>query len=129
MRRTILGIFYLTAFAIGAAHAATQREIAEWVIRWEGQVSLANGPGPLTNVSQIPAGDLQITGIDLTAGVMHPLELLKLQSLPQLRELYLPGPIWNPGGSNEDRTGVFKAFATLTGVQRLAFGWHYNAQI
>jgi hypothetical protein len=24
---------------------------------------------------------------------------------------------------------VFKALATLTGVERLAFGWHYNAQI
>jgi len=61
--------------------------------------------------------------------VMHPVELLKLQGLPHLRQLYLPGPIWNPGGSNEDRKGVFEAFSTLSGVQRLAFGWHYNAQI
>src|ERR1700738_1676815 len=101
MRRAILAIFLFAAAGPGAEPAASQREIAEWVIRWEGQVSLANGPGLLANVSQIPAGDIQITGIDLTAGVMNPIELLKLQGIPQLRQLYLPGPIWNPGGGKE----------------------------
>jgi hypothetical protein len=125
MRRLIFSILFMAA----VAQCASQREIAEWVIRWEGQVTIANGRGVLADVDQIPAGDIQITSIDLTAGVMHPIELIKLQGLPNLRQLYLPGPVWNPGGSNEDRKGVFQAFSTLTGVQRLAFGWHYNAQI
>src|SRR6266852_8684893 len=46
-----------------------------------------------------------------------------------LRELYLPGPIWNPGGANEDAAEVFKALATLKNVQKLHFGWHYSSQI
>ena len=60
---------------------------------------------------------------------MQPAELAKLDGLLSLRELYLPGPIWNPGGGNEDSTAAFKALATLTGVEKLYFGWHYNAQI
>src|SRR6185437_733495 len=73
-------------------------------------------------------GDFHIETIELTGGVMHPIELTRLAGLSHLRELYLPGPIWNPGGSNEDKTGVFKAFGTLTNVQRVAFGWTYNAR-
>ena len=77
----------------------------------------------------MPAGDIRIEGIDLTGAVMQPAELAKLGGLLSLRELYLPGPIWNPGGGNEDSTAAFKALATLTGVEKLYFGWHYNAQI
>ena len=54
-----------------------------------------------------------ITAIDLTAVIMHPAELKKLEDLPYLRTLYLPGPIWNPGGGKEDRTGVFKTLTRL----------------
>src|SRR4051812_31082347 len=92
-----------------AANAATEREVAEWVLRWEGTVIVEGSSAPITNLSQIPAGDFHISSIELTGGVMHPIELLKLEGLTHLRELYLPGPIWNPGGGNEDKTGVFKA--------------------
>ena len=46
-----------------------------------------------------------------------------------MRELYLPGPIWNPGGGNEDGNEVFKALAGLTQLEKLYIGWHFNAQI
>ena len=69
---------------------------------------------PCTDVSQLPAGDIHLTGIDLTGAVMRPVELRKLEGLTHLRELYLPGPIWNPGGGKEDKTGVFKTLRTLT---------------
>src|SRR5277367_5969080 len=125
MRWAIAGIFLFTV----AAQAATEREVAEWVLRWEGTVLLEGATAPLTRVSQLPPGDFHIAAIELTGGVMHPIELLKLEGLTHPRELYLPGPIWNPGGGNENKTGVFKALSTLTNVERLGFGWHYNAQI
>src|SRR6476660_4794639 len=93
------------------AHAASEREIAEWVLRWEGHVVLEGSRKPLTDISQLPAGEIHIAGIDLTGTVMQPQELKKLEGLANLRELYLPGPIWNPGGGKEDITGVFKALA------------------
>jgi len=77
----------------------------------------------------LPPGEIRIVGIDLTGAVMHPTELVKLGGLLSLRELYLPGPIWNPGGANEDAAEVFNALATLKNIQKLHFGWHYNSQI
>jgi hypothetical protein len=33
-----------------AAHAASNREVAEWVIRWEGRVILEGQWQPITNI-------------------------------------------------------------------------------
>jgi hypothetical protein len=112
------------------AAAASDRDIAEWVLRWEGRVTIAGRAQPIANVSQLQAErEIRITGIDLTSAVMEPRELVKLEGLKDLRDLYLPGPIWNPGGGREDATAAFKTLATLTGIERLAFGWHYDARI
>ena len=81
---------------------------------------------PIRDVSQIPKSEFHIAAIDLTAGVMRPVGAPQTRGLTHLRQLYLPGPIWNPGGGKEDKTGVFEALATLTGVERLAFGWHFK---
>src|SRR2546423_775420 len=128
MRRATLLVSFLLV-AVAALRAATEREVAEWVIRWEGTVLPEGAAVPLANISQLPPGEVHISAIELTGGVMHPIELKKLEGLTHLRELYLPGPVWNPGGGNEDKAGVFKAFATLTNIERLGFGWHYNARI
>ena len=118
----------LLIFSI-SAQGATEREVAEWVLRWEGTLIVEGSNTPLHDLSQLPAGDFHIASIDLTPAVMHPVELRKLEGLTHLRELYLPGRIWNPGDGNEDKTGVFEALASLPGVERLAFGWHFNADI
>ena len=128
MNRVYRVIAYLCLAAV-LARAASQREIAEWVLRWEGQVTLEGSRKPLKDVSQLPAGEIHLTGIDLTGAVMRPIELRKLEGLTDLRDLYLPGPVWNPGGGKEDVTGVFEALASLKNIERLAVGWHFNAQI
>src|SRR5690348_14887710 len=99
--------------------AASDRDIAEWVLRWEGHVSIAGRAQPILNISQLK-GDIHITGIDLTPAVMRPQELVTLEGLKDLRELYLPGPIWNPGGGREPAAAAFKTLAGLTTVERLA---------
>ena len=68
-------IVFAFALASVCAHAASQREVAEWVIRWEGRVILEGSRQPITELSQIPAGEFTITGIDLTGAVMLPAEL------------------------------------------------------
>src|SRR5450631_1322361 len=125
MRQLIAALLF---FAV-AAPAATEREVAEWALRWEGSLFLEGSNEPLRHLSQLPPGDFHIASIDLTAAVMRPVELRKLESLTHLRQLYLPGKIWNPGAGNEDKTGVFEALASLTSVERLAFSWHFNSNI
>ena len=125
MFRIILIFFLASAFA----HALTNRELAEWVIRWEGTVILEGNRQPVTDLTQLPAGEFKIAGIDLTGSVMTPAELEKLGGLVSLRELYLPGPIWNPGGGREDANEVFKSLATLKNLEKLQVGWHFSAQI
>src|ERR1041384_1561746 len=122
-------IVFACALASVCAHAASQRELAEWVIRWEGRVMVEGSRQPITELSQIPAGEFTITGIDLTGAVMLPAELETMAGLTTLRELYLPGPIWNPGGGNEDANETFKALGTLKSLEKLYFGWHFSAQI
>ncbi|HVY91098.1 MAG TPA: hypothetical protein VHA14_00060, partial [Bryobacteraceae bacterium] len=124
--RRVLTMLLLAAAALPAA---TEREVAEWALRWEGTVTIEGASAPISNLDQIPAGDFHISAIELTGGVMHPIELTRLAGLTHLRDLYLPGPVWNPGGGNEAKTGVFQALSTLTNVERVGFGWHYNARI
>ncbi|MGH9660437.1 MAG: leucine-rich repeat domain-containing protein, partial [Bryobacteraceae bacterium] len=125
MFRTILALSLASTFLC----AASEREVAEWVIRWEGRVILEGIRQPLDDVSQLPAGDFRITGIDLTWSVLHPAELAKLGGLVALRELHLPGPIWNPGGGNEDANDALKVLSVLKNIEKLQIGWHYAAQI
>src|SRR6187200_1112376 len=112
-----------------SATAASERELAEWVIRWEGRVMIEGSRQPVTELSQIPEGEFKIVGVDLTGSVMRPEELKQLSNLTSLRELYLPGPVWNPGGGNEDANEVFKTLGGLKSLERLYFGWHFSAQI
>ena len=109
--------------------AASNRELAEWAIRWEGRVIFEGSRQPISDLAQLPAGEFHIVGIDLTGSVLRPAELEKLRGLLTLRELYLPGPIWNPGGGNEDASEVFKVLGTLKNLEKLYFGWHFSAQI
>ena len=125
MRQLIAAFLF---FAV-VAPAATERDVAEWALRWEGSVILEGSNEPIRDLSRLPPGDFHIASIDLTAAVMHPVELRKLEGLTHVRQLYLPGRIWNPGAGREDKTGVFEALASLTSVERLAFGWHFNSHI
>src|SRR5450755_2473889 len=129
MRQLIVAFLVAFLFFSIAAAESTEREVAEWVVRWEGSLILEGSNEPIRDLSRLPPGDFHIASIDLTAAVMHPIELRNLEGLTHLRQLYLPGRIWNPGAGKEDKTGVFEALASLTAVERLAFGWHFNADI
>ena len=77
MFRIVIALYLASTFV----HAASQREIAEWAIRWEGRVTLEGSRKPLHDISQLPAGEFRIVGIDLTGAVMYPTELEKLGGL------------------------------------------------
>src|SRR5689334_14521900 len=98
MTKTLLNVITVILFCVSLAMAmAPERDIAEWVIRQGGRVILEGDRHPIADVVQLPAGELRITGIDLTGTLIDPKDLEKLSGLAHLKELYLPGPIWNPG--------------------------------
>src|SRR5262245_60979223 len=102
--RRIAALCLLTAFTA----LADERDVAEWVIRWDGRFFIEGQSQAISSISDIPSGRFEITSIDLTGGVMAPTELEKLSGLTTLRELHLPGPIWNPGGGGGDANPALK---------------------
>ena len=71
--RTLTGFLLASSIAM----AASDRDLAEWVIRWEGRVILEGNRRPINDSPNLPPGDFRIVGIDLTGAVMLPAELGK----------------------------------------------------
>src|SRR4029077_18487384 len=95
-------------------------------IRQGGRVMLnANRPA-VRNLRDLPAGDLTVTGVDLAGTLIDPKDLEKIGKLEQLRELYLPGPSFNPAsGSRLDANDQLKYLAGLRHLERLDFSLHF----
>ena len=82
------------------AFAGAERDTAEWVIRQGGRVMLNGNRTPVRNLWDLPAGELRITGVDLDGTLIDPKDLEKIGALTALRELYLPGPAFNPASGS-----------------------------
>src|SRR4051794_21395679 len=94
--------------------SAGDRDTAEWVIRQGGRVILSGNRTTLRTLRDLPAGDLTVTGVDLTGTLIEPKDLERIGALPHLRELYLPGPSFNPAsGSRLDANDQLKYLAGL----------------
>ena len=85
---------------------------------------------PIGSVTLLPAGDLQISGVDLTGTIIEPKELEKISGLTGLKELYLPGPSWNPGaGSRLNANAELKFLAGLKNLEKLQFSLHFLTHV
>src|SRR5690348_8682615 len=108
------------------ALCAGERDNAEWVIRQGGRVMVNQSRAAIRNLSDLPAGDLTVTGVDLTGTLIDPKDLERIGELPHLRELYLPGPSFNPAsGSRLDANDQLKFLAGLKELERLDFSLHF----
>ena len=63
MRQLIAALLFFSV----AAPAATERDVAEWTLRWEGSLILEGSNKPIRDLSELPPGDFHISSIDLTA--------------------------------------------------------------
>ena len=120
-------------FAMGATERLAEREVAEWVIRQGGRVVLEGSRTPLRDLSELPSGELHITGVDLFNTIVEPKKLEKLSGLTGLRELDLPASMWTPfSDSPLDANDALKNLAGLKNIERLYFSLHflptYNVQ-
>src|SRR5437868_1955879 len=104
----------LLAFALPLALPASERETGEWVLRLGGRLMIDGNRAALRNLSDLPNGDFRITGVDLTGTLVDPNDMERIGALTSLRELYLPGPSWNPAsGSRLDANDQLKYLSGL----------------
>jgi Leucine-rich repeat (LRR) protein len=137
MRKTLLNELLSLALLFGVSTNATaqmsEREIAEWVIRQGGRVILESereGGKPIGDVARLPAGEVRIIGVDLVGTLIEPKELEKISGLTGLKELYLPGPSWNPGaGSRLDANEELKFLSGLKNLEKLHFSLHFLTNV
>ncbi|MES1258860.1 MAG: hypothetical protein ABUS51_10535, partial [Acidobacteriota bacterium] len=114
--------------ALSSVLAAMERDVAEWVIRQGGRVTINGQRRALAQLSELPSGELQLTGVDLLGTTIDPKELVRFSSLTGLKELFLPGASWTPGAGNKlDENASLKYLAGLKTLERLEFSLHFLA--
>ena len=99
-------------------HAAdADREVALWALRMGGSVTLEGSPQRIRDVADLPDRDFRIVVLNMVATNMHPPHMEQFGKLTALRELYLPGPMWNPRA--ESRTHYSETLEYLNGLTTL----------
>ncbi|MFN7544308.1 MAG: leucine-rich repeat domain-containing protein [Acidobacteriota bacterium] len=115
--------------AIGLGLAA-ERPVAEWVLRQGGRVLVEGQTQFVAELRDLPTGELLVRGVDLYGTIIEPKDLEKLSALSRIRELYLPGPSWNPGaGSRLDANEELKFLAGLRTLEKLHFSLHFLTNV
>ncbi|MFN9266616.1 MAG: leucine-rich repeat domain-containing protein, partial [Acidobacteriota bacterium] len=105
------------------------RATAEWALRFGGRVRMADSAW-LTAAEKLPAGALRLEGVDLAGTIVDHRDLKLLTGCTELRELILPGTIFNPGaGSTLDANKELAALKTLTKLERFGLSLHFLEHI
>ncbi len=119
--------FLLIACAVWAQ--GDDRGTAEWALRNGGRVRLAGAPW-MVDVQALPAGAFRLDGVDLAGTIVDHKDLKLLSGCTELRELILPGTIFNPGaGSNLDANKELAALKSLTKLEKFSLSLHFLENI
>src|SRR5437763_35841 len=107
---------------------ASERSVAEWVLRVGGSVTLQGDHTPIWDVARLPAKDFQIEAVNLIDVAMEPDELKNLSGLASLKELYLCGRTWHsrPVPLSNKSLG---ALGNLTSLEKLAVSLPVQTEI
>ena len=120
---------FLLAAAI--AHAAeVDRRVAEFTLLMGGRVEVTGHTGRIADSAGLPRGDFQLTVLDWVGMNVDPPDLERLTGLAALKELHLPGPLWNrnaDGGKN--RSAELKYLSGLHSLEVLTFSYHFLDRI
>jgi Leucine-rich repeat (LRR) protein len=106
------------------------RQVAEWVILMGGSVRREGQDGRIRDLTQLPATDFHLELVDLVGTNVNPPDLQRLNGLPRLKILNLPGPMWNPGsGATIDYSRELRHVASLRSLEELTFSDTYLESI
>src|SRR5688500_4700089 len=117
-------IVLFACLSIAAAEA--DREVAPWALRMGGSVVLEGETKRIRDVAVLPDSDFRIVILNMIGTNMHPPHMEAFAKLTALRELHVPGPMWNPRA--ESRTEYTDDIGHLSGLKtlkKLAFGYTF----
>ena len=118
-----LFVFGLTAFG-GPADQA----VARWTLLEGGRVGV--GGRVIQDVVDLPAGDYQVELLDWVAVNAVPEDLERMTGLRHLRELRLPGPLWNRNADGgKDLSKLLRFLSPVTSIEKLTFSDHFLDRI
>ena len=80
--------------------AQSDQPTADWVLQYGGRVRLPNSSEWISDPSGLPKGAFRLEGVDLVGTIIDHRDLGKLSPCTELRELILPGTIFNPGAGS-----------------------------
>lgn len=114
----LLGGAILSCFsARPLAAAEADREVAIWAVDMGGFVVLEGDRRRIRDVADLPVKDFRIEVLNLVGANIHPPHLEAVGKLTALKELDLPGPMWNPRA--ESKTDYYESAGYLAGLPSL----------
>src|SRR6185295_11652042 len=106
---------------------ASDRTVAEWVLRMGGSVSVDGSRAPVREITRLP-GDFRLTGINLVPITVSPPEFQRLAGLTNLKELYVSGRTWHSMPVRVSRE-TLKILGSLTSLERLILSLPVQTEI
>src|SRR5580704_14424203 len=109
---------------------SADRHVAEWTLTMGGRVGLAGQTRRISDIADLPAGDIQLEVLDWLGMNVDPPDLERLSGLTHLKELHLPGPIWNRNvDGGRDGSKDLRFLASVHTLESLTFGYHFLDRI
>jgi Leucine-rich repeat (LRR) protein len=130
MRSICVRVVLAALFALPVTAADADRDVALWALRMNGAVILEGSSRPIRDIADLPPGEFRIVVLNMIGTNMHPPHMEAFSKLTALRELHVPGPMWNPRA--ESRTEYSEDMRHIAGLQtlkKLAFGYTFLEQI
>jgi len=113
-----------TAMWAGPADQA----VARWTLLEGGRVGI--GGRVYVDAAELPSGDYHVEMLDWVAVNAVPEDLERMTGLRHLRELRLPGPLWNRNAdSGKDLSKMLRFLAPVTTLEKLTFSDHFLDRI
>ncbi|MBI2685709.1 MAG: hypothetical protein HYX27_05295 [Acidobacteria bacterium] len=120
--------FALAAFALAAWAGPADQAVARWTIVEGGRVGI--GGRMISDLADLPAGDYQLDMVDWVAVNAVPEDLERMTGLRALREVRLPGPLWNRNADgSKDLSKLLRFLAPVTTIEKLTFSDHFLDRI
>src|SRR5437660_7928925 len=106
------------------------RRVATWTLTMGGRVGVAGQPGRIQDIAGLPKGDIQLEILDWVGMNVDPPDLERLTELAHLKELHLPGPLWNRNADGgRDGSRDLRFIAPIHSLEALTFSYHFLDRI